>query len=133
MILKMKADTAGMISGSICLLHCMATPFLFFAKACADDCCVHAPVWWQLIDYLFIIVSFTAIYSATKNTTKKWMRFALWGAWGLLFLAIVNETMEMVILPETAVYIPALLIVGLHLYNKKYYTCRGNRRCSADS
>lgn len=52
MILKINADTFGIISGSLCLVHCVATPFLFIARACTDTCCSSTPVWWQLVDYL---------------------------------------------------------------------------------
>jgi len=126
MILKIKADTLGIISGSICLIHCLATPFLFLAKTCSINGCADVPAWWGLIDYLFLIVSFCAIYYTTKKSTKKWVSISLWFSWGLLFLIIINETSEIFSLPESLIYIPAFSIIALHLYNLKYGKCLHN-------
>lgn len=130
MIIKTNADTIGIFSGGLCLIHCIATPFLFLAKACTSTCCADAPVWWQLIDYLFIIISFAAIYFTTKNSTKRWVRNALWISWAVLLFVIINETFETHILPELFIYVPALSIIALHLYNQKYCKCAGNTCCT---
>lgn len=129
MTLKVKADTIGAISGSLCLIHCMGTPFLFMAKASSAACCTDTPIWWQFIDYFFIVVSFIAIYFTTKTTTKTWLQIALWGSWMLLLLAILNETFEITLQSEAFIYIPALAIIGLHFYNLKYCKCSGNDCC----
>lgn len=130
MILKLKADTLGMVSSGLCLVHCIATPFLFLARTtCSHSGCADAPMWWRLIDYLFLAVSFIAIYHAITSETKTWMRFTFWGAWVLLFLAIINETFEVFSLSELFVYLPALFIIGLHFYNHKYCKCAVNDCC----
>jgi|GEM_PF-3179353 len=49
----LNADFIGAMSSGLCLMHCLATPFLFIAKACTATCCADTPSWWQLIDYLF--------------------------------------------------------------------------------
>jgi hypothetical protein len=126
---KIKADYFGAMAGVLCLFHCMATPFLFLAKACSTTCCADAPVWWKFIDYLFIAIAFGAIYYATRNTNKYWIQIALWSAWGILLFAILNESVEVVPLPEELAYIPALVIVGLHLYNHKYCKCTEGECC----
>ncbi len=123
MTFNTKADSIGIVSSSICLIHCIATPFLFLAKACSDSCCNDAPLWWKLIDYLFLIISFTAIYFAAKKSTKRWLRIALWSAWGLLLFTLLNEAFEMELLPEKFIYVPAFSIIALHLFNQKYCKC----------
>jgi len=57
------------------------------------------------------------------NTSKKWMKRALWTTWTILLLAILNESFEALHLGEAAVYIPALALAGLHFYNQKYCKC----------
>ncbi len=131
MILKINADTFGIISGSLCLVHCVATPFLFIARACTDTCCSSTPVWWQLVDYLFIVISFAAIYYASKNTNKKWMQIALWSSWAVLLFTILNETFETGLLPEMFIYFPASAIVGLHFYNRRYCKCAKDKCCAS--
>ncbi|WP_418512975.1 MerC domain-containing protein [Corallibacter sp.] len=127
MILKLKADKLGIVSSGLCLVHCLATPFLFLAKTCSATTCSHAPVWWQSIDYLFLIVSFVAIKQATKKVTKNWLPNVFWIAWSILLLAIVNETFEIVLVSELFIYIPAFVIIGLHFYNHK--CCEYSERC----
>lgn len=126
---KIHTDKIGAFAGSLCLVHCAVTPFLFVAKACSVTCCAEAPAWWRMIDYLFIIISFFAIYHTTKETSKQWVRFSLWSSWVMLLLAMLNETASIVPVHETFVYIPALAIVVLHLYNMKYCRCNKNQCC----
>ena len=125
-----KPDIIGATASGLCALHCMATPFLFIATAHTATWGIEKPSWWQLIDYIFIVISFFAIYKATRNTTKNWMKYALWGTWVMLSLAVMNETFEISELPEASVYSPALVLVVLHLYNQRYCTCAGDSCCT---
>ena len=126
---NLKADYVGAVASVLCLIHCAATPFLFLVKTCAHSCCVDAPVWWQLIDYVFLIISGLAIYYATRNTTQQWLRIALWSTWVALLFTIVNERLSVISLPKRISYVPALIIVGLHLYNHRYCKCAGTGCC----
>ena len=118
--INIKADYVGAAASLLCLVHCMATPFLFLVKAGAHTCCVDAPLWWQLVDYVFLVVSGFAIYYATKHTSSQWIRFALWGSWFVLAFSLGNEHWELISLPKGFGYIPALAIVGLHFYNRRH-------------
>ena len=131
-IQKTKADSIGIVASGLCLIHCIATPFLFIAKACTASCCASAsvPSWWKLIDYLFLVISFLAIYYATKKLTKKWVQLALWGAWIILLFTVLNETLGFISIPESFIYFPALSIVILHFYNHKYCTCKDDNCCA---
>ncbi len=122
--LSAKPDIYGATASTLCAAHCLAAPVLFLAQASLSTGHVEVPTWYQMIDYLFLVISFAAIFHAVKNTSKAWMKSALWITWGLLFLAIVNETFEGLHLGEAAVYVPAFTLVGLHLYNRKYCQCQ---------
>lgn len=129
-----KSDTVGAFASSLCLVHCLATPILFVAQTCSATCCdaESVPAWWGWIDYVFLIVSFFAIYWSTKHTTKNWIKPALWSSWLLLLVVLVNERLALVALPEMAIYVPALALVGLHLYNRKYCQCE-KEECSTNA
>lgn len=122
-------DKLGIIASALCLVHCMATPVLFLAKACSTTCCADAPIWWQFIDYMFIVISFIAIYFATQNSSKSWLQMALWGSWAVLLVTILSETVNLNLLPAHFVYFPALSIVVLHFYNQRYCSCSENQCC----
>ena len=54
-------DKIGIAATALCMIHCIGTPFIFIAKACSTACCAGAPLWWQLIDYFFLIITFGPI------------------------------------------------------------------------
>ncbi len=118
------SDSIGALASGLCLLHCIATPFIFVAQTCAASCCDAAPVWWQSIDFLFIGVSLFAVYWSVKFSTKQWIKNALWSSWLLLSFLIINEKTEFIHAPEWMIYIPAMALITLHLYNRKYCICK---------
>ncbi len=117
------ADNVGMASSSICLVHCIATPFVFIAQACTVSCCAESPMWWKAIDFLFLIVSFVAVYFAAKNSSKRWVKIAFYLLFISLGFFIINEHAGNMQLSRLLLYIPAFLLFSLHLYNKKYCKC----------
>ncbi|WP_299890117.1 MerC domain-containing protein [uncultured Lacinutrix sp.] len=122
----------GAIASTLCLIHCIATPFLFIVQTCSVTCCSAAPTWWQFIDYFFLIISFFAIYKSTQTSSNSWIKPLLWLSWFLLFLVIVNEKLEWLVLNDNLIYVPAIALVILHLYNLKYCKCNTNRCCISD-
>jgi len=127
--LSLPFDTIGIIAGSLCTIHCMATPFLFIAKACSTACCADAPVWWIMIDYLFLLISFIAIFFINKVLNIKWLKISFWSSWGLLLLAILDHSFAIYFLPRNFIYIPSFLIIVLHFYNVKFCKCQGETCC----
>ena len=122
-------DSVGIVAGTLCMIHCIATPFLFIAKACSSVCCADAPVWWQLIDYAFLIISFIAIYFITKKSTLSWIKITFWISWFLLLVTLLNHTFRIVSVPEYLLYIPASAIIILHFYNVKFCKCSDDSCC----
>lgn len=128
-LLKQKSDILGTFASSLCLIHCIATPFLFIAQAGSVTCCDGPPEWWKFMDYFFLAVSFFAIYWTTKTTTIKWMTPMLWLSWSVLAAIILNEKLELFHLPEAVIYVPAITLVVLHLYNRKHCKCTTDKCC----
>ena len=82
--ISLPLDSIGIIAGILCAIHCIATPFLFIAKACAATCCADAPTWWVVIDYLFLIISFMAIFFISRQLSIQWLKIYFWVSWSLL-------------------------------------------------
>lgn len=121
-------DSLGIMSSTLCMIHCIGTPFIFFAKACSATCCSDAPVWWLMIDYLFLIISFCAIYFTINQSTAQWLKISFWIAWITLLTTILLHSFSISILPTYFNYIPALAVVILHFYNMKFSSCQ-NENC----
>lgn len=127
--LKRKSDFIGISASTLCLIHCVATPFLFVAQAeILESSGTTQPFWWGLLDVIFLLVSYFAVWWSAVNTSKKWVANALWICWGILTLIVVNEKLSLFELPEQAIYIPTIGLIFFHLYNRKY----GNH-CEEDS
>ena len=127
--LQRKSDLLGAAASGLCMIHCMATPLIFISKACTATCCASAPLWWQLVDYLFLVISLVAIYYASKNSTNTYVKVGLYTSWVLLLGTILCERFLLGVVPASVVYIPALFIVILHIYNHKYCKCADDACC----
>jgi len=128
-LIKQKSDILGTIVSSLCLIHCIATPFLFITQTSTATCCDGPPSWWKFIDYFFLTISFIAIYWSTKTTTIKWIKPLLWLSWFALLIVIMNEKLGIFPLAEAVIYIPAFALMILHLYNKKHCNCSTDKCC----
>lgn len=122
LILK-KPDTVGAIASILCMLHCVLTPFLFLTYPGQIDYVQGSPVWWQNFNYIFIIISFFAVYKSVKTTSNSIIKYALWSSWIVLLSLIINEQYEWVSLPEFMTYITTSLLAILHIYNLNYCQC----------
>ncbi|OUW20266.1 MAG: hypothetical protein CBD21_04555 [bacterium TMED161] len=124
-----KSDTIGALSSGLCMIHCMATPFFFFAATCSATCCTAAPLWWQWMDYFFLLVSFAAVKFSTNSINNKLINYGLWTSWiGLLFL-VLNVKFLWFNIPENTKFIPAFSLIGFHLYNIWYCKCESKECC----
>lgn len=132
-LIKQKSDLLGTVASSLCLVHCIATPFLFLAQAGSAACCDSPPTWWKFMDYLFLAISFFAILWSTKNTTLTLIKPLMWLSYIMLSIIILNEKLELFYIPEAVVYIPAVGLIVLHLYNRKFCTCNTEKCCIHES
>ena len=118
--LTSKSDIIGSKASFLCLVHCVATPFLFVAQAEILGQGEAHPIWWGLLDVFFLIISYFAVWWSGQTTTKPWIRSALWISWIILAVIVLNEKLSVVPLPEVAIYFPAISLIVLHLYNRNY-------------
>ncbi|WP_194550042.1 MerC domain-containing protein [Zobellia nedashkovskayae] len=130
MYLTKKPDTLGALASSLCLVHCAATPFLFLAQTGSVLSHMTMPSWWKFLDFVFLAISFLAVYRSTQTAKINWVKPALWLSYAFLFIIVINEKLELIPLPETVIYIPTLALIAFHLYNKKYCNCTTNECCT---
>jgi len=112
-----KADLLGSAASTMCLLHCIATPFIFLVQANNMSCGKVGPWWWQALDFLFLFIGFIAIYRSNQTTSLERMPKLMYGSWFVLSLFVVNSKESLFTLPIAILYLPAIALVGLHLYN----------------
>ena len=125
-----KPDSIGSMASMLCLVHCLATPFIFITQACTMSCCAGAPTWWQAIDYIFIVISFFAILRSTQTSSNKMIKIALWTTWFLFFISIINKTIGLFYVNPNFTYATGIILASLHLYNLKYCQCENDTCCT---
>jgi len=122
-ILNRKSDEVGMFSSTLCMIHCLATPFLFIAVPTSSSHHHGGPEWWGLLDLVFLLISFIAVYISVKHSKVGWMRISLIITFIALTFFILNERFEGIEFPFDMVYIPAVALVVLHLINRRQCRC----------
>jgi hypothetical protein len=105
-----KSDWLGIVSASLCVVHCLLTPFLIFIAANFS--------WWHEVSYLFLVVSFFAAYHASNHTKSRTAQAIIWTSFTLLSICILFEE-EYPLFHEISYLASLGLIIG-HIYNIRY-------------
>ena len=127
--LKADTDIVGVLASTLCIIHCLLTPIIFSASAISASCSEIGPVWWKSLDFVFLVISYFAIVHTVKHTHSIVIPKSMYGAWTILLVLVVNAALDIVAIPHCIVYIPAMGLTGLHLYNLKYCRCEGKAYC----
>jgi hypothetical protein len=128
-IIEINSDHIGVTASSLCMLHCFFTPLLFLSQATSVTFTQEIPFLWQSLNYLFLLISFLAIYYTAKNSSKLSVKVLLVSTWLILSSLIINEFFEIISIPELYTYAAATSLAGLHVYNLKYCRCDDDNCC----
>ena len=92
-LIKFNPDQAGIYSAVLCTVHCLIIPALFLLKFSWTDkaAAYQLPSWWENIDYLFLALSFFAVYHSASHTKTNGIKLSLWLFWGILTIAILFQ------------------------------------------
>ena len=125
------SDRTGVVSSGLCMLHCFATPFLFLSQSSLIFISVDFTLTWFILNYVFLFISFIAIYHSVKNSTNRFIRIFLYLFWVVLSGLIINESLEIFSIPEAATYFSASSLICLHIYNLRYCRCDDEDCCAS--
>ena len=79
-----KSDLLGIISSSLCLIHCLAGPILVLLGYSFIE-----PDHWPIWDILFLGISVWAVYFATRGHAPRHVKLGLWFSVLLLSVSII--------------------------------------------
>ena len=125
------SDRIGVVSSGLCMLHCFATPFLFLSQSSLIFISLDFTLPWFIINYIFLFISFIAIYYSVKNSSNRFIRIFLYLFWAVLSGLIINESLGILSIPETATYLSASSLICLHIYNLNYCRCDNDDCCTS--
>ena len=124
------SDYIGATSSGLCMLHCFATPFIFLSQSAAINISQEITFLWYLLNYMFLLISFIAIYYSVKNSSNFLVKVLLYSFWISLSALIINEALLLFPIPELYTYISAFTLITLHMYNLKYCRCNDDECCT---
>lgn len=124
----LKSDKLGIIASFICLVHCIATPFLFMAKVYSNKLVETTSLLWSSLDYVFLIIALYAVVQSVRLSGNKIISYGLSISWLLLLLVILNEKFGWFLLAEEMIYLPTIGLIAFHIYNRRYCACETDHK-----
>ncbi len=110
MNLPSKSDLIGVISASLCMVHCFFTPLLLLMFAAFE--------WFHAISYIFLFISFVSAFEATKHSENLKILTLIWGSFVLFAITILFED-DFEFLHTLSYFASFGLIIG-HILNIRY-------------
>ena len=123
------SDNLGILSSTLCFIHCFATPFVYVSFASLFNHNEFLSFSWKGINLIFIVFSLIAVNRSTKKTTSKIIKPIFWFSWCFLFFVLFNEEVKFIELPELVSYLCALNLAGIHVYNLNFCGCKDENCC----
>jgi hypothetical protein len=106
-----QSDKAGIASAFLCTIHCLIIPVLLLVRApLANN--TQLPEWWSRLDYVFLLISFLAVYHSAAHTRRKEIKVALWIFWAILAISIIFEATL-----HNMAYFASAGLIATHLVN----------------
>ena len=124
------SDYVGASASGLCLIHCIATPILFLSQASLISISNEMLFLWQSLNFLFLAISFIAIYYSVKNSSNSYVKILLFLSWLTLSSLILIELFEILSIAEFYTYIAAISLSSLHIYNLNYCRCEDDSCCA---
>ncbi len=124
------ADWLGISASGLCLIHCALTPLLFTAKPLYYGMIgrqVHNHGAWAALDYVFLILSFLAVWYAARNTSFITLKWVLWAAWIAFTIGLLLESMHLAF-GHWLMYVGSITLVMAHI--KNFY--HGQHHCKIE-
>ena len=124
------SDNLGILSSTLCFIHCFTTPFIYMSFASLFNQNEFISFYWKGINLIFLVFSLIAVNRSTKKTTSQIIKPIFWFSWGFLFFVLFNEEVKFIELPELVSYLSAVNLAGIHVYNLKFCGCKDENCCT---
>lgn len=130
LLVKKYADHIGMAASGLCLVHCLLMPFIMAFWLQADHCapgagCCEDGAGFNY-DYLFLALSAVAVWLASGNCQKPWVKAMMLGCFALFTASILLEPFQDGM--HLLAYPAAIGLMLSHVFN--WWYCK---ECNAQS
>ncbi len=120
------SDWLGVAASGLCAVHCALTPLFFAAKPAlagvvGEHAHAHGHGFWGLLDYIFLVLSFLAVWYSARHTIQPALKWVLWAAWWGFAIGLLLEPYELAS-GKWLMYAGSFTLVIAHI--KNYQHCR---------
>ena len=124
------SDYIGIISATLCLIHCLVAPAFMGAYAHAhnhnhetvESTSIFLHHGW---DYFFLILGFVAVWFSSRHTSQNILKVLLWLTFGFLAASILLE--EMAPFFQKLVYFSSLGLITVHILNIRHWLAHSQK------
>ena len=113
---KKSADILGITSAVLCIVHCLIMPALIIYGV-ADK---QVLAGWEHLDWIFIIISGTAVFIANQHEHQHGLSFAMWFTWLLFAVTLTLHEQHNYFLYTSVATSVALALLHLLHFRKKH-------------
>lgn len=119
MIKKLNSDFLGMLSSILCLIHCLALPFIvvFFGET------LKSLEHLEFADWIFAVISLYAAYDSLRKTQSKGLRITFIIGWLFFIIGIIFHESGVL---SYSLHLGSLILITSHIRNymlKRKYGC----------
>lgn len=104
------SNYVGIVSATLCVVHCILTPFLVVLVSKYE--------WWGNLTFVFLTIGLGAVIAATRDKPPAHILILIWGGYFLLTLFVILEGYWS--LAEPLSYVASLILVMGHILNIRY-------------
>jgi len=120
------SNLLGAAASGLCAVHCAATPLLFAAKPVLEHAAgghdhAHGSPLWAAFDYIFLVLSFVAVWYSTRHTDHRKLKWVLWISWTVFAVGLLSEPFDLTY-GSWLMYGGSIALVVAHL--KNFQHCR---------
>jgi MerC mercury resistance protein len=112
---NLKSDYIGILSAGLCLVHCILLPIFFAMRSINFEHEVEGGFKW---DYVFLVLSFYAVYHSAKHSPSALIKKVLWGLFSILTACIFLESISEIF--EYLIILASLGLVAVHFVNLRH-------------
>ena len=129
-----RSDLLGVLASGLCAIHCAVTPVFFIAKPFIHSSVnyhSHGSGFWSMLDYVFLVLSFIAVWFSSKHTNLKSIKWVLWSAWIVFSIGLLSERIHF----ENGIwlmYLGSAALVIAHVINYRHCQKCKKESCETD-
>lgn len=110
-----KADTIGIFSSILCLIHCLLLPVLILGGLLNEEWSTHS----EWVDYLFILLAVGAVFFASRQSHMYVLKVLMWAVVSWFSVSILlHDIFEAALYSSMAA---SVALVVLHTINFRHH------------